>query len=195
MENAQLTGVAFRPVRDGVGPVEACYSLGDFEAGRELLRKAKALDLDPSSWEYMTWMNRAQNSELFESISVEQQKRYVRRRKPVEEGGYFQLIVTSNPVKVVSPTRFGHRPWDSEPIERCPLGHNYGYSLLSEVFTDTSTYDGSDFVVSEKAMGTGGGLFVPEPILMVSVKALNFLKEHCPKNFTFQSLVRSANKG
>lgn len=192
IEKARLTGVSFRPVHDGIGPVEACYSLEDFEAGAELLRKAKMLCIDQKSWEFTTWLNRLENKELLESIEIEQQKRYTRRRKPVEEDGYFQLIVTCKPVKVVAPTRFGVRPWDRDPTEDlCPLGHNYGYDLLSEVHIDRHTYDGSDFIISERMMGTGGGLFVPEPILMVSIKALSFLKEHCPKAFTFHSLVRA----
>jgi hypothetical protein len=192
METEQLTGVSFRPVRDGVGPIEESFRLEDFDASRELLRRAAACNLDRRSWEFQVWLSSAQNEELIASISKEQQTMYARLRKSVDEGGYCQLLISSQPVRIEGHTKFGHRPWDSGPEEKhlCPFGHNYGLDVLSEVFIYQPSYDGSDFVVSEKVMGASRGLFFPIPILMVSIKALDFLKEHCPNSFKFHSLVR-----
>jgi hypothetical protein len=83
---------------------------------------------------------------------------------------WLQPVVTSMPVKTVSPTRFGLDPLNDDPKGeyRCSLGHVAGLNILSEIYLARSTWHGEDVVQTEQLVGDRRGLVVPSPMTLIS---------------------------
>lgn len=178
--DAKLTGFAFRPVRHKArfqdDPV--CYA--KVPSGRELLRQAAEAGLTEQSWAYYVWLNRPERAELVERASMEHAellgRRAQRRGKPLPV--WYQLVVTSRPLRTVAPTRFGEGLFEEQNRYRCPHGHVVGLNLLSEVFVDRSDWDGSDIACTKELVGARRGVLVPAPLLLISPRFRRLLVEH-----------------
>jgi hypothetical protein len=84
-----------------------------------------------------------------------------------------QLVVSSAPVALVEPTRFGINPFhdDATGQYRCPFGHVAGLNMLSEPYLLRSDWDSSDVVQARQRIGRRAGLLVPLPLLFISQRA------------------------
>jgi len=86
--------------------------------------------------------------------------------------GWYQFVVTGQPVEAVPPTTYGDDPFD-ESGERCPLGpldHVAGLNLLSEITIDGATWAGDDVVPTRQWVGNRVGVLVPMPSILVSAR-------------------------
>lgn len=101
------------------------------------------------------------------------------RNPPGRVSAWLSLEVTSRPVHISPPTKFGIEPFDedSEGSFVCPLGHTLGLNLLSEVFIAGDDWDGSDFVRTVENVGWVHGLLVPSPIVLISARLKSLLQE------------------
>lgn len=92
---------------------------------------------------------------------------------------WFQLRVTSKPVELVPPTKCGNDPSDDDPLgtQKCPLGHVLGLNVLSELYVDKNSWDGSDIAWTRQAVGIRMGVLVPSPLLLISPKLGKLFKE------------------
>lgn len=103
-------------------------------------------------------------------------------RKP-PEGAWFQPVFTSSPVVAVDPTRYGDGPTGPFDKSACPPGHAMGNSVVSELYVDRNSWDGSDFVRTRDLVGLRRGLVAPHPLLLVSQRCWRLLKERKFKGF------------
>jgi hypothetical protein len=92
---------------------------------------------------------------------------------------WHQLIVTSAPVDIASPTLAGKGPFelDAKGEYRCPQGHVLGLNLLSELWVKKEGHDGSDLVRTRQLIGTRMGVLHPEPRLLISPRLFRLLRE------------------
>jgi hypothetical protein len=95
---------------------------------------------------------------------------------------WYQLEVSSRPLEVLEPTRFGINPFDLDEAGeyRCPLGHVAGLNLLSELWVKRESYDGSDICATRQHVGMRsrqGGVFRPYPLLLISPRLRRLLGE------------------
>jgi hypothetical protein len=95
---------------------------------------------------------------------------------------WYQLEVASRPVGVAPVTRFGIDPLDldEQGEHRCPLGHVAGLNILSELSVKREDWDGSDVCATKQWVGyrsRNGGVFRPNPLLLVSQKLRRVLGE------------------
>ena len=104
-----------------------------------------------------------------------------RRKVRSVETEWQQPVIVSQPVRTVSPTRYGEDPFDGDPDgkHRCPLGagHAAGLNILSEVHLEAASWDGADVVQTEALVGLRAGLFVPLPLVLVSQRFFQMLCE------------------
>lgn len=103
---------------------------------------------------------------------------------PASGRGWHQLLVTSRSVVATPPTRFGTDPFHPDPDRyRCPFGHVSGINMLSELFLDHNSWDGSDVVRTADLVGIRRGLLVPAPRLLVSQRLGRRLRDQKMKGF------------
>lgn len=91
-----------------------------------------------------------------------------------------RLIVTSSPISVAAPSRFGIDPFDYDDAGsfRCPFGHVAGLNLLSELHVSLDGWDGSDWFQTEQSVGIRRGALVPAPLLLISQKLYRLIREY-----------------
>jgi hypothetical protein len=88
---------------------------------------------------------------------------------------WYQLVVTSNRVNMVPPTRIGRVPF-GELKPKCPLGHFTGLWPISEVSLNRADWDGADVFQSKQLIGIRGGLLRPFPVLFVTQRFYQVFK-------------------
>jgi hypothetical protein len=103
-------------------------------------------------------------------------------RKP-PDSAWFQPVFTSSPVVAVEPTTYGDRPYGPYERSPCPPGHVMGNRVVSELYVERNSWDGSDFVRTRDLVGVKQGLAAPYPLLLVSQKCWGLLKERKFKGF------------
>jgi hypothetical protein len=180
--DAKLSGFELRPVQHQARYQDDPVDLLKVPSGKELIRRAVEKGYEPYSWGFYVWINRSEQYELAEkareehSILLEKSSAHKRKVLP----NWFQLVVTSNNVRTVSPTCFKTRPFSSIEDDEsfsCPLGHVSGLNLFSEVWVSRHDWDGSDFIQTENMVGTRRGLLVPTPLLLISPRVWKLFRE------------------
>jgi hypothetical protein len=104
---------------------------------------------------------------------------------------WYQLEVTSRPIRVEPVTRFGIDPFDpdTQGEYRCPLGHMAGLSILSELSVKREDWDGADLCAAKQWIGyrsRNGGVFRPYPLLLISQKLRRVLGELKARGFELE---------
>jgi hypothetical protein len=100
-----------------------------------------------------------------------------------------QLCVIGNAGRTVPPTEIGLGPFRHTDVDtdgknyRCPRGHVSGLSLLSEVYLKRKAWDGRDIAATEDMFGLRAGVLVPAPLLLISQRFYQLLKENNVKGF------------
>jgi len=185
--DAKITGIELRPVLhkaryqdDPVDPVRV-------PSGRKLLSLAEEAGVPFPTWEFYVWINRPEQRDLAESMDkeyaelLERRNSYLSGRFPI----WYQIIVTSNPIPMVAPSRFGIHPFDEdeEGLYRCPINHVSGLNLLSEIWVSKKQWDGSDIVKTENMVGVRRGLLAPTPLLLISPRLQQLLFDNEIKGY------------
>ncbi len=187
MVDAKLTGFDLQPVRHKARYQDDPLVLSTVPSGRKLLNQARSLGIESDEWEFHVWLNRPKQRVLCEAAHEEHAARRTKqaRRRFKPPPVWYQLVVTSNPVPMVPPTRTGIDPFDDDPKGeyRCPYGHVVGLNLLSEVFVERKTYDASDVIRTSNLVGHRMGLLVPSPCLLISQRFYRLLKQHKIKGY------------
>ena len=151
--DAKLTGFDLQRVKHKARYEDDSVDLRAVPSGQELIRRAKVIGI-----EYMTtientiafdnWLGRPEQNELLQRAFAEnaERKRERARKRGTSPPVWYQLIITSQPVSMVLPTRCGTDPFDDDPdgAYRCPYGHIMGLNLLSEISVARGEWDGSD---------------------------------------------------
>ena len=100
---------------------------------------------------------------------------------------WYQLRVKSQPISMVTPTKFGISPLDSDVqgVYRCPVGHVAGLNVLSEIFLSRGDWDTSDVNATLQKAGyrPKDGVLVPSPLLLISPKLYRILKDEKIKGY------------
>jgi len=186
---AKMTGFELRPVQHKARYEDDPVDFSKVPSGRELLQRAKEAGLNPvtTNWEFIIWLNRPEQDELAERARKEHSELLGRlaRRRPKPTPMWYQLVVTSKPVPVVPPTRFGIAPFDEDPegLYRCPCGHVSGLNLLSELWVPRAAWDGSDIARTENMVGIRRGLLMPTPLLLISPRFWRLLRAEKVKGY------------
>jgi len=103
-------------------------------------------------------------------------------RKP-PDSAWFQPVFTSSPVVAVGPTKYGDGPTGPFEKSACPPGHVMGNGVVSELYIERRSWDGSDFVRTRDLVGVRRGLAAPYPLLLVSQRCWRLLNERKLKGF------------
>ncbi len=97
---------------------------------------------------------------------------------------WYQFVVTSAPVDIVPPTRFGRIPfWELGP--ECPLGHYTGLWPLTEVTVDRAGWDGSDIFRSKQLFGVRGRILRPFPFVLITQRVYRLIVKSGMRGFKF----------
>jgi hypothetical protein len=176
-----VTGIELARVRHRTSKEYASVDLRKTPSGLDLLRKAGVVGLAQGSWEFDVWLNQPEQEGLWRRAVEEQEGvggKEIGGRKgrlPV----WYQLIPKAQLVEMAADTRVGINPVDLDTAGRyrCPLGHVLGLSLLSEVFVNRGSWDGSDIARTRGLVGVRRGVLVPAPILLVSPRFRRLLKD------------------
>ncbi len=183
--DADLTGFDLRSVRHKARYEDDPIVWSRVPSGRNLLHRATEAGLTEQSWPFYVWLNRPEQAELVERARTEHAEllgqRARRHGKPLPT--WYQLVITSRPVRTVAPIRFGSDPFDKVNRCRCPHGHVAGLNLLSEVFVDRSDWDGGDIIRTKELVGVRRGLLVAAPILLISPRFRKLLVDHSIKGW------------
>jgi hypothetical protein len=187
--NAGMTGFDFRPVHHKAKYDDDAIDLARYPSGRQLLSKAHEAGIERDTGTFMVWLNRPEQTERLkrardEHVIAERGREKRRAVSPLPK--WYQLVVTSNPVSIAEPTRFGIEPFDEdrEGRHRCPLGHVSGLNVLSELSLDRSTWDGNDIARTRQSVGIRMGVLVPTPILLVSPRLRHLLTENKVRGYS-----------
>ncbi len=185
----KMTGFELRPVRHKARFQEDPVTFESLESGREFLKRAEAAGIPKSSpalmgglsWEFEVFLNSCEQEELVERIWQENvaKKEAREARRPPKFPPWYQLILTSQPVAVAPPTRFGLGPFDedAEGKYRCPFGHIAGAFLLSELTVKRSDWDNNDIARTKEMIGRRGGIIRPFPLLLISPRLWRMLEQ------------------
>jgi len=106
-------------------------------------------------------------------------------RKGLELSEWSQLVITSKPLKLSASTVTGINLFDLDEANRhrCPKGHMAGLNQLSELYVERKSWDGSDWVGTDKFFGERRGELRPEPRLLISQKLRQVLVGMKAKGF------------
>jgi hypothetical protein len=185
-----MTGFDLQPVRHKARYEDDPVNLARVPSGKQLLRRAEVAGVTPFSWPFHVWLNRREQSGLLHKAEggYAELARKRHRRARTELPTWYQLIISSPPVRIVPPTRFGVSPFDDDPERKhvCPLGHVGGLNLLSELHVARSSWDGSDMAVTSSLVGARRGLLVPAPLVLISPRLWRLLKTEKMKGWKIE---------
>lgn len=185
--DARITGFGLRPVRHKARYQDDAIDLSRYPTGQEILRRAAAAGAPHPTGEFGVWLNRPEQAELWrqlrEEYSQTKQRRADKSSRPVPV--WHQLVVTSPPVCMVEPTRFGITPHEEDAVGeyRCPLGHVSGLNILSEAWIQRDGWDGNDIVRTQQLVGARRGVLVPTPLLLISLRLWRLLEKEKIKGY------------
>jgi hypothetical protein len=174
-----MTGFELRPVRHKARYRDDPMDPNLTPTGSKILCLAKEAGFTTTDWDFYVWLNRPEQRDLLERETEEfvqlMERRNLRKSKLMPM--WYQLIITSEPISTVPPTRFGNNPFDEDPEGeyRCPLGHVSGLNLLSEIWVSQEVWDGSDIVRTQDFVGIRRGVLVPRPLLLISPRLWRLL--------------------
>lgn len=180
-----ITGFGLGPVQRSKKGEEEPFTLSETDAGRHLINTALKGNIEYPSPEFYVWLNRLEQHEAFQrAINEHESKKLPHRRKP---GGttseWYQLLVTSEPIEVVSTTLAGRHPFEhgTEEPNKCPLGltdHVIGLSLLSQATVHVPKDQHSDLLRSSGLVGARRGLYMPKRLWFISVRLRELLRSN-----------------
>jgi hypothetical protein len=176
-----VTGVKLGRVRHKARYQDDSFAYSDYPYGRELIRQAKQAGVEADDWSFGVWVNRPEQSALLARFHEERLDISERRsRMPTNLPVWHLLTTSSNPIGITPRTRFGADPFIEDPEEdnRCPLGHVLGLNVLSELYVDRSTWDGSDINVTRQMAGIRRGVLVPRPFVLISQRLYRLLRDN-----------------
>jgi hypothetical protein len=184
----RMTGFELRPVLHKARHQNDPIRLEQYPTGRYLLQLAREAGASPGNWDFDVWMARAENRDLWELVKAERAaegREREQRRSYVPPPPWYQLVVTSMAVPITAPTQAGIKPFeeDTEGKHRCPLGHTLGLNLLTELWLERDSWDGSDIARTQQMIGTKRGVFVPAPELLVSPRLRQLLESEKIKGY------------
>jgi hypothetical protein len=190
----QISGVELQHVHHKARYEDEPFDLSIVPSGQELLKVAEADGFPYPTWQFWVWLNRPEQAHLVERATNEyaNMRRHDAQRKGKAYPIWYQLKVISNPVTILSPpTQFGINPFneDRDGSYRCPLGHVLGLNVLSELWIKPETWDGSDIMMTSEMIGVRRGLLIPEPLVLISARLYNLMKENNIKGYNVE-LVR-----
>jgi len=108
--------------------------------------------------------------------------RSVRPLEPMgDQQRWLQLAFESAALETASPTKFGMNPLIGPEPRTCPPGHVAGQRILTELFIDRRSWDGSDWNRTNDLVGARRGLVAPYPLIVVSQRCWTLLRQ---KGFT-----------
>lgn len=180
--DAKITGFELRPTRHKAKYEDDPIRFEWVPTGRKLIQQATELGLKPYSYEFYVWLNREPNQQLSEQAQMEYAEMREKRdaKKKMRLPVWYQLFITSKPLNVVPPTKFGDNPFEveEEGRDKCPLGHTAGINPLTELFLNREDYDGSDFVQSKQHVGIWRGYYRPYPLIFISPRVRKLFVEY-----------------
>lgn len=190
--DSALTGFELQRVRHKARYEDDPVDLDAVPTGREVLRKAEAADVPRGTGKFDIWLNRPENRELMDKARDEyaamRRTRAKSRGKPVPN--WYQLVITSEPVDIASPTRTGVNPFehDDKAEFRCPRGDTIGLNMLSEVHVSRTDCEctKADVMQTRQYIGTRRGYLRPRPLLIVSPRFRELIIEANVKGATFE---------
>jgi len=98
---------------------------------------------------------------------------------------WHQLWITGKAGKLSEETTLGKDAFSPSQIDwRCPLGHSVATDILSEIFLQRETLDGSDIAISNDLFGQGRNLLRPTPLIVISPRLYQLLCEYKIKGFS-----------
>jgi len=176
-----VTGVNLRPVRHKARYIDDAFDFTRYAQGREILRLAQEAGYPHPDWSFTVWINRPEQADLLAKFDEERIASAERRASnrgstlPV----WYQVVVDSHPVSITDATEFGVKPFIYDPRDdtRCPLGHVLGLSILSELYLERSSWNGSDFNSTRQLVGVRRGALVPRPFILISQRLNRLLKK------------------
>lgn len=191
MADANVTGDKLRPVHHKARHRDDAMDLTKVPSGRQLIEAAEQAGAPFPTWGFWVWLNRPEQAKLSERATEE----YVAlaevrdRRQPKAFPVWYQLVVTSRPVQLVPPTRFGVKPLvddADDALFRCPLGHVGGLNLLSELYVSRDSWDGSDWAMTEQLVGRRVGVLVPRPLLLISPRLRRLFADNNIRGYSLE---------
>jgi hypothetical protein len=191
LTDSGITGFGLGPVQAPKKGEEEPFSFSQTTSGRSLLRLAEEQGIPYPSPRFYVWIHGRERQDLFQSAIKEHEGKMLPRRRLAggTSSDWYQLVVTSKPIRLAAPTRVGNGPFDNdlESGQRCPLeleDHIMGLNLLSQVSVLGPEWDGSDFVRSLGLVGVRRGLLAPSPILFISGRLRDLLVQNSVKGWT-----------
>jgi hypothetical protein len=187
--DAKLTGFELWRVRHKARYEDDAVDLKELSVGHQILAKAEAEGAPHPTWNFWIWLNRPENRALMDQAQTEySEKRRAKARragKPTPE--WYQLVVTSAPVKIVPPTGIGKNPSDDDPegAYRCPLGHVLGLNLISELSVSREDFHNRRTDVVQTRQGVGW-LSRPTRLLVVSPRFRELVETEKIRGFKFE---------
>ena len=186
-----ITGFGLGPVQAAKKGDEEPFSFSQTISGRSLLRLAEEQSIPYPSPQFYFWIHGRERQKLFQSAIREHERERLPRRRMAggTSSDWYQLVVTSKPIRLATSTHVGNGPFDSdlESSQRCPLEleeHVIGLNLLSQVSVPGFEWDGSDFVRSRGLVGVRRGLLHPFPLLFVSSRLRDLWVRNSVKGWT-----------
>lgn len=164
-------------------------NLSDVPSGVELFRRAKEIGFGPVDKVFWSWLEEDAQLPLLDKALWEQMElQRSRRAKASSAGGFGQLTIQSTPLVVAEKTLFGSMPFRPGSGEscKCEFGEVRGKGLLSPLSVIGSRWDGSDICRSDVYLGSRGGLFRPWPLLVISKRLFDALRQEKMKGFDFE---------
>jgi hypothetical protein len=148
----------------------------------ELRRIPKSRDIALSmGGEYVISQRLARALEQHRITGYQLQPIFSKGGRPTED--WFQLIIPSDCVEMVPPTRFGSDYLAPEPdSSRCPQGHVAGHQLISPVHISRDSLNGNDWAFTRQRLGLRMGLIRPYPLMIISQRLYQLLKEMKVRN-------------
>jgi hypothetical protein len=184
---AGMSGFELRPVRHKARYADDPIRYEDYPSGQELLRRAERAHVEFGTWEFYVWVNRGAQRDLSDDAFRE----HAAMRKRETAGllsslpAWYELVVTSPPVRMAAQTQCGIGPFDLDEKgeHRCPLGHVRGLNLLSEVYVDRASCDGSDIMRTQEMVGVRRGVLVPSPLILITPRLWQLLQDEKMKGW------------
>jgi hypothetical protein len=186
VEDGGFTGATLEPIWNIATKPKSKPVFDDVPSGAALLERATTLGLGQTDARFWIWIEEPQQLPLLDRALWEQKAAWeARQSKPETAHHYRNLVVHSKPVRVSAQSVFGGRPFRSDGDERCRCTHGEvrGNRLVSSMWVDGSSWDGSDLCVSDVFVGGRMGLFRPARLLMVSKRLFDAMRREKMKGF------------
>ncbi len=181
----KITGCELKPVHHKHYDQRMSIDLSKSKTGREVLQLAQEAGSPYPTWQFWVWLNKPEQKHLMEKVQAE--RRIPARLIHYQKKPWYQLIVTSS-VNVNPATKTGNNPFDEDVNNeyRCRYGHTIGLAVLSELFIDRDSWDGSDVAKTNQLVGVNRGVLRASPLLVISQRLYKLLIEAKIKGFTVE---------